>query len=80
MTRKLNKKVWPFLFIAKHKVDTDGWLIDDKDEDIKIRQEWLINNLNNNIRNRVYIIEDSRGVCYYFKHEEDYTWFLWRWS
>ena len=74
MTIKLNKSVWPYNIYFK---DKDNW--EDNDTNITERLDWIRENLNENIRNRIFIIEDSTGMMYYFKEEKDYQWFLWRW-
>lgn len=71
MTRKLNKKVWPYNSFIKTEYD---------DEELaQEREQWLWQNLQENIRNRIYIVDSSKGITYYFKEEKDYQWFIWRW-
>jgi hypothetical protein len=78
MTRKLNKKIWPYSHVILSKVDEDNFNIDDEIEEA--REKWLLKIFNENIRNRVYIVEHSKGLEYYFQREEDYAWFVWRWA
>lgn len=77
MTRKLKKEIWPYNHFFKHTEEDDVIGVDS--DVIYEREKWLIQNFNDNIRDRVYIIESSRGMHYYFKREEDYNWFIWRW-
>lgn len=77
MTRKLKKSVWPYNHFFKYEEENDLYMLGD--EHVNEREDWLIKNFNENILDRVYIIESSKGVHYYFKNEEDYKWFLWRW-
>lgn len=77
MTRKLKKEIWPYSCFFKTDTDEHGFEIDNDDE--TMRENWLWENLNEDIRNRVYIIHAGAGTTYYFKQEKDYQWFLWRW-
>jgi len=79
MTRKLNKKIWPYSHVILSKRDEDGFEIDNDDLE-EIREKWILNTFNEDIRNRVYIIYNSKGLQYYFQREEDYAWFVWRWA
>lgn len=73
MTRILNKKIWPYSILIKD----DDYIDADKSDE---RESWLMHNLKEDIRNRVYIIETTKGSIYYFRDEKDYAWFLWRWQ
>lgn len=79
MTRKLNKKIWPYSYFILSKIDEDGFGIDD-DEIEEAREKWLLKTFNEDVRNRVYIVQNSKGLEYYFRREEDYAWFIWRWA
>ena len=79
MTRKLNKKIWPYSHVILSKCDNDGFEIDDDDLE-ETREKWLLNTFNEDVRNRVYIVQNSKGLEYYFQREEDYAWFVWRWA
>jgi len=78
MTRKLNKKIWPYSYVIPSKLDEHGWDIDE-DEIEEVREKWLLKTFNEDVRNRVYIVRNSKGLEYYFQREEDYNWFIWRW-
>lgn len=77
MTRKLKKEIWPYHYHFKHVEDEEAIGVDNAI--LYERQQWLFENFKDSIRNRVYVIESSRGVDYYFKNEQDYNWFIWRW-
>ena len=77
MTRKLKKEIWPYSFFFKTVKDEHGFEVDD--EQVIAREQWLWDNLQENIRSRVYVIHEGKGVTYYFQHEKDYQWFIWRW-
>ena len=77
MTRKLKKEIWPYSSFFKTVKDADGFEVDD--EQVEEREKWLWENLQENIRNRIYVIHESKGVTYYFRREKDYQWFIWRW-
>ena len=79
MTRKLNKKIWPYSHVIPSKLDEHGWDTDE-DEIEEVREKWLLDTFNEDIRNRVYIVRNNKGLEYYFQREEDYTWFVWRWG
>lgn len=77
MTRKLKKTIWPYKQFFKTVKDEHGFEVDD--DNLDVRDKWLWENMQENIRNRIYVVHDSKGVTYYFKEEKDYQWFIWRW-
>ena len=79
MTRKLNKKIWPYSYVILSKRDEHDFAIDDIDLE-KERETWLLKTFNEDVCNRVYIVQNSKGLEYYFQREEDYAWFIWRWA
>jgi hypothetical protein len=78
MTRKLKKEIWPYCHFIKDDIDEHGYVADNEDQD-KIT-DWIFKNFSENIKNRIYLIENSKGTVYYFKDEKDYSWFIWRWG
>jgi hypothetical protein len=77
MTRKLKKEIWPYSSFFKTVTDEHGFEVDD--EQVQAREQWLWDNLQENIRSRVYVVHESKGATYYFQREKDYQWFIWRW-
>lgn len=78
MKRKTNKTTWPFQVYVPCEF-SDDILSNVDEEKAKDIEKWIFSNMQEDIRNRVFIIGNFRGVTYYFKNEKDYNWFLWRW-
>lgn len=77
MTRKLKKTIWPYSSFFKTVEDEHGFEVDD--EKCQEREQWLWDNMHENVRSRVYVVHEGKGVTYYFQREKDYQWFIWRW-
>ena len=76
MTRQLKKEIWPYKHFIKDS-DINYEVVSNNQGKVN---DWLFSNFNENIKNRVYIMENTKGITYYFKDEKDYSWFVWRWG
>ena len=77
MTRQLKKTIWPYKHFFKTVTDEHGFEVDDEKQEAI--EKWIWENLHENIRNRLYVVNSSKGTTFYFKEEKDYQWFIWRW-
>ena len=77
MSRVLKKEIWPYSSFFKTVKDEHGFEVDD--DQVQEREKWLWNTLQENIRSRIYVVHEGKGVTYYFQREKDYQWFIWRW-
>lgn len=77
MSRVLKKTIWPYSSFFKTEQDEHGFDVDD--EKCAEREQWLWDNMQENVRSRVYIVHEGKGATYYFQQEKDYQWFIWRW-
>ena len=66
MTKRLNKLTWPFHVHVPHEFPDDilSTVDEEKAKDI---EKWIFSNMQEDIRNRDYIIGNFRGVTYNIK-------------
>ena len=69
---------WNYRYFVEEDLDEFDFTIED--DDTEAREKWIRNTFSENIRDRVFILHTHHGIEYYFNREEDYKWFLWRWS